>query len=331
MAKWSNYYTAAEILLSKSSHWLRVCNSHWVMEGKSMLAWGICAGKGTKQVPQHATDELSRHPEESSTDDFLSYPPSPSRWWLPNASPRIFHCARSAGAIAEPLTKQQPENSSLTADSCVKVPEKLDCFPQSHFPLRRVVVIVLSRLDGACWYCCAQLGIPGSKWGKVRIQPPEVNNCTLISESGSGLFASLHEHAELLVVCFMDSRCAHCRAPPIIGYLPFEVLGTSGYDYYHIDDLELLARCHEHCKYQVPGKSLGHPFSVKCCLEGEVWLFPQPVYLSRAVADYGHCSWLASGQTYQALKNTIIPSVSPKIVSEDHWMDKICQIWLLFY
>ncbi|ESP02734.1 hypothetical protein LOTGIDRAFT_68740, partial [Lottia gigantea] len=22
------------------------------------------------------------------------------------------------------------------------------------------------------------------------------------------------------------------RAPPIIGYLPFEVLGTSGYDYY---------------------------------------------------------------------------------------------------
>ncbi|KAL8180853.1 UNVERIFIED_CONTAM: hypothetical protein K2H54_037664 [Gekko kuhli] len=35
------------------------------------------------------------------------------------------------------------------------------------------------------------------------------------------------------------------RAPPIIGYLPFEVLGTSGYDYYHADDLEILARCHE--------------------------------------------------------------------------------------
>lgn len=57
------------------------------------------------------------------------------------------------------------------------------------------------------------------------------------------------------------------RAPPIIGYLPFEVLGTSGYDYYHIDDLELLARCHEHCKYriaQVPLESLGHLFSGKC-------------------------------------------------------------------
>ena len=39
------------------------------------------------------------------------------------------------------------------------------------------------------------------------------------------------------------------RAPPIIGYLPFEVLGTSGYDYYHIDDLELLTRCHQHREY----------------------------------------------------------------------------------
>lgn len=39
-----------------------------------------------------------------------------------------------------------------------------------------------------------------------------------------------------------------CRAPPIIGYLPFEVLGTSGYDYYHVDDLETLAKCHEHCE-----------------------------------------------------------------------------------
>uniref|UniRef100_A0A672MRG9 Circadian locomoter output cycles protein kaput n=1 Tax=Sinocyclocheilus grahami TaxID=75366 RepID=A0A672MRG9_SINGR len=39
------------------------------------------------------------------------------------------------------------------------------------------------------------------------------------------------------------------RAPPIIGYLPFEVLGTSGYDYYHVDDLETLAKCHEHCEF----------------------------------------------------------------------------------
>ncbi|KAB1256960.1 Neuronal PAS domain-containing protein 2 [Camelus dromedarius] len=53
------------------------------------------------------------------------------------------------------------------------------------------------------------------------------------------------------------------RAPPIIGYLPFEVLGTSGYDYYHVDDLELLARCHQHCEYhdrpsgRAPALSMG--------------------------------------------------------------------------
>ena len=39
-----------------------------------------------------------------------------------------------------------------------------------------------------------------------------------------------------------------CRGPPIIGYLPFEVLGTSVYDYYHQDDLEKVAHCHEACK-----------------------------------------------------------------------------------
>lgn len=38
------------------------------------------------------------------------------------------------------------------------------------------------------------------------------------------------------------------RAPPIIGYLPFEVLGTSGYDYYHVDDLEKVVTCHEACE-----------------------------------------------------------------------------------
>lgn len=35
------------------------------------------------------------------------------------------------------------------------------------------------------------------------------------------------------------------RATPIIGYLPFEVLGTSGYDYNHFDDLDNIVSCHE--------------------------------------------------------------------------------------
>ena len=29
-----------------------------------------------------------------------------------------------------------------------------------------------------------------------------------------------------------------------LGYLPFELLGTSGYDYYHADDLDQVAECH---------------------------------------------------------------------------------------
>ena len=47
----------------------------------------------------------------------------------------------------------------------------------------------------------------------------------------------------------MFIMCCMCyRGPPVIGYLPFEVLGTSGYDYVHPDDLEKLAKNHEQCE-----------------------------------------------------------------------------------
>ncbi|XP_043561065.1 neuronal PAS domain-containing protein 2 isoform X1 [Chiloscyllium plagiosum] len=64
------------------------------------------------------------------------------------------------------------------------------------------------------------------------------------------------------------------RAPPIIGYLPFEVLGTSGYDYYHVDDLELLARCHEHLMQFGKGKSCYYRFLTK----GQRWIWLQTHY-----------------------------------------------------
>ncbi|KAG8144606.1 hypothetical protein E2320_013085 [Naja naja] len=63
-------------------------------------------------------------------------------------------------------------------------------------------------------------------------------------------------------------------APPIIGYLPFEVLGTSGYDYYHADDLELLARCHEHLMQFGKGKSCYYRFLTK----GQQWIWLQTHY-----------------------------------------------------
>ena len=41
----------------------------------------------------------------------------------------------------------------------------------------------------------------------------------------------------------------------ISGYLTFELLGTSGYDYYHSDDLDQVAACHE-ALMQVSSKQL---------------------------------------------------------------------------
>jgi hypothetical protein len=39
------------------------------------------------------------------------------------------------------------------------------------------------------------------------------------------------------------------RATQSIGYTSMEVLGTSGYDFYHADDLESIIECHKICKF----------------------------------------------------------------------------------
>ncbi|XP_064609860.1 neuronal PAS domain-containing protein 2-like isoform X2 [Liolophura sinensis] len=59
------------------------------------------------------------------------------------------------------------------------------------------------------------------------------------------------------------------RAPPIIGYLPFELLGTSGYDYYHPDDLEKISNCHEQLMLTGEGKSCPYRFLTK----GQQWIW----------------------------------------------------------
>ncbi|KAK1787488.1 hypothetical protein P4O66_015913 [Electrophorus voltai] len=64
------------------------------------------------------------------------------------------------------------------------------------------------------------------------------------------------------------------RASPIIGYLPFEVLGTSGYDYYHVDDLELIAQCHKQLMQYGKGKSCYYRFLTK----GQQWIWLQTHY-----------------------------------------------------
>ncbi|XP_041453425.1 circadian locomoter output cycles protein kaput-like isoform X2 [Lytechinus variegatus] len=64
------------------------------------------------------------------------------------------------------------------------------------------------------------------------------------------------------------------RAPPIIGYLPFEVLGTSVYEYYQQDDLDKLGRCHEALMQTGEGKSCYYRFLTK----GQEWIWLQTRY-----------------------------------------------------
>lgn len=64
------------------------------------------------------------------------------------------------------------------------------------------------------------------------------------------------------------------RASPIIGYLPFEVLGTSGYDYYHPDDLECLSKCHEQLMQKGEETSTYYRFLTK----GQQWIWLRTRY-----------------------------------------------------
>lgn len=74
--------------------------------------------------------------------------------------------------------------------------------------------------------------------GLGRIEMPQLVRETFIIDPTKIEFTSRHSLEWKFL--FLDQR-----ATPIIGYLPFDVLGTSGYDYYHYDDLEKLIECHE--------------------------------------------------------------------------------------
>nr|XP_020661283.1 neuronal PAS domain-containing protein 2 isoform X3 [Pogona vitticeps] len=101
----------------------------------------------------------------------------------------------------------------------------------------------------------------------VRLATPQFLKEMCIVEEPLEEFTSRHSLEWKFL--FLDHR-----APPIIGYLPFEVLGTSGYDYYHIDDLQLLARCHEHLMQFGKGKSCCYRFLTK----GQQWIWLQTHY-----------------------------------------------------
>lgn len=75
-----------------------------------------------------------------------------------------------------------------------------------------------------------------------RLYTPQLIRDVTLHDSSRTEFTSRHSLEWKFL--FLDHR-----ASPIIGYMPFEVLGTSGYDYYHFDDLDKVITCHEACKY----------------------------------------------------------------------------------
>lgn len=64
------------------------------------------------------------------------------------------------------------------------------------------------------------------------------------------------------------------RASTIIGYLPFEVLGTSGYDYYHWDDLDLVVAGHQQLMQTGASTSCHYRFLTK----GQQWIWLRTKY-----------------------------------------------------
>ncbi|XP_071086913.1 circadian locomoter output cycles protein kaput-like isoform X3 [Haliotis cracherodii] len=101
----------------------------------------------------------------------------------------------------------------------------------------------------------------------VRLQTTKIIREMPIQTDLASEFTSRHSLGWKFL--FLDHR-----APPVIGYLPFELLGTSGYDYYHPDDLDNIARCHEQLMQTGEGTSCHYRFLTK----GQQWIWLKTHY-----------------------------------------------------
>ncbi|XP_014369979.2 circadian locomoter output cycles protein kaput isoform X2 [Papilio machaon] len=97
-----------------------------------------------------------------------------------------------------------------------------------------------------------------------RLYTPQLIRDVSLVDTNRNEFTSRHSLEWKFL--FLDHR-----APPIIGYLPFEVLGTSGYDYYHFDDLEKVITCHEALMQKGELTSCYYRFLTK----GQQWIWLQ--------------------------------------------------------
>ncbi|XP_066151380.1 circadian locomoter output cycles protein kaput [Euwallacea fornicatus] len=100
--------------------------------------------------------------------------------------------------------------------------------------------------------------------GTAKVQTPLLIKEMPLVDSNRSEFTSRHSLEWKFL--FLDHR-----APPIIGYLPFELLGTSGYEYYHVDDLDRVIDCHESLMQKGEGTSCYYRFLTK----GQQWIWLQ--------------------------------------------------------
>ncbi|XP_063982550.1 circadian locomoter output cycles protein kaput isoform X2 [Diachasmimorpha longicaudata] len=107
--------------------------------------------------------------------------------------------------------------------------------------------------------------------GTGRVHTPQLIREVSLIDSNKSEFVSKHSLEWKFL--FLDQR-----ASPIIGYLPFEVLGTSGYDYYHVDDLDNVVTSHESLMRKGEGTSCFYRFLTK----GQQWIWLQ----TRFYIDY---------------------------------------------
>lgn len=112
--------------------------------------------------------------------------------------------------------------------------------------------------------CIGKLDIPRFSYDLKIIVPPVSDGINLFHNN-----QFLSKHTLKWRFLWIDNR-----APSIIGYLPFELLGTSGYDYYHWDDLDKLVISHEGLMRHGAASSGPYRFLTK----GQQWIWLQTKY-----------------------------------------------------
>ena len=102
-----------------------------------------------------------------------------------------------------------------------------------------------------------------------RLSTPKILKELKLSQQKSSQNEFASRHSLEWKFLFLDHRASN-----LIGYMPFEVLGTSGYDYYHWDDLAVVISGHEQLMNEGAGTSSHYRFLTK----GQQWIWLQTKY-----------------------------------------------------